>query len=96
MVIMYKTNPLLWHLVGRWLVTSKHLSLVNILADRKLVPEFMPYFSSTEPIVETIKNLLENKAKLAQTNTDLLSLVQPLVVKKAGSEVVKTAMAMLP
>jgi lipid-A-disaccharide synthase len=95
MVIMYKTNPALWHLAGRWLVTTKYLSLVNILAGRELVPEFMPYFGSTGPIVETVQGLFENRARLTQISTDLLSVVQPLAAKKAGSEVAQIATAML-
>jgi lipid-A-disaccharide synthase len=96
MVIMYQTNPSLWHLFGRWLVTTKYLSLVNILAGKELVPEFMPYFRSIEPIIETVKNLLEDKARLAQTNSDLLTLVGPLATKKAGSVVAQIAASMLP
>jgi lipid-A-disaccharide synthase len=105
MVIMYKTNPVLWHLFGRWLVITKYLSLVNILADRQsfggkpgaepLVPEFMPYFSSIEPIVETIRGLFEDKARLSQINAELLSVVRPLTAKKAGSEVAWIAASML-
>jgi lipid-A-disaccharide synthase len=95
MVIMYQTSRALWHLVGRWLVTTKYLSLVNILAGRELVPEYMPYFSSIEPIIETVHNLFEDKARLAQINSDLLSLVQPLTVKKAGSTVAHIAVSML-
>ncbi|MGA2322879.1 MAG: lipid-A-disaccharide synthase [Sedimentisphaerales bacterium] len=96
MVIMYQTNPILWHLFGRWLVTTKYLSLVNILAGKELVPEFMPYFRSIEPIIETVKNLFEDKARLAQTNSDLLALVGPLATKKAGSVVAQIATSMLP
>jgi lipid-A-disaccharide synthase len=95
MVIMYKTSPVLWHLLGRWLVTTKYLSLVNILAGRNLVPEFMPYFRSIEPIVETISGLFEDKARLAQISSDLLAVVQPLAAKKAGSEVAQIAATML-
>ena len=96
MVIMYQTNPILWHLFGRWLVTTKYLSLVNILAGSELVPEFMPYFRSIEPIIETVHNLLEDKTRLAQINSDLLALVQPLTAKKAGSTVAQIAASMLP
>ncbi len=107
MVIMYKTSPVLWHIVGRWLVTTKHLSLVNILWHGlparestarmavPLVPEFMPYFGSTEPIVKAIQSLFEDKTRLEQISSDLLSVVQPLAVKKAGSEVARAATAML-
>ncbi len=95
MVIMYKTSPVMWHILGRWLVTTKHLSLVNILANRRLVPEFMPYFRSTEPIVKAIQALFEDKARLAQINSDLLSIVQPLAAKKAGSTVAEIALSLL-
>jgi len=50
---MYQSSRILWHLAGRWLVKTKYLSLVNILAGQELVPEFMPYFRSIDPIVET-------------------------------------------
>jgi lipid-A-disaccharide synthase len=95
MVIMYKVNPLMWHIAGRWLVTTKYLSLVNILAGRELVPEFMPYFRSTRPVIETIHGLLEDKTRLNQTSSDELTIVQPLAAKKAGSEVARIAAEML-
>ena len=95
MAIMYKTSPVMWHILGRWLVTTKYLSLVNILANRRLVPEFMPYFRSTKPIVRAIQALFEDKNRLAQINSDLLSIVQPLAVKKAGSEVARIALSLL-
>jgi lipid-A-disaccharide synthase len=95
MVIMYKTSPVLWHIIGRWLVTTKYLSLVNILAGRELVPEFMPYFRSTEPIVETVRGLFEDKPRLTQISSDLLAIVQPLAAKKAGSVVARIAIEML-
>ncbi|MCJ7730160.1 MAG: hypothetical protein MUO27_09830 [Sedimentisphaerales bacterium] len=107
MVIMYKTNPVLWHLAGRWLVTTKYLSLVNILWHGlparehtakmavPLVPEIMPYFGSTEPIIETVQGLFEDKTRLNQISSDLLAIVQPLAAKKAGSEVARIVTAML-
>jgi lipid-A-disaccharide synthase len=87
MVIMYQSSRILWHLVGRWLVTTKYLSLVNILAQRELVPEFMPYFGSVEPIADTVAGLLNDSAMLAQTSSELIKLVSPLAAKKASIEV---------
>jgi lipid-A-disaccharide synthase len=78
MVIMYQSSRILWHLAGRWLVKTKYLSLVNILAGKELVPEFMPYFSSLDPIVESIEQLLENTDMLAQVSGELIRLVKPL------------------
>jgi len=95
MVIMYQSSRILWHLAGRWLIKSKYLSLVNILSDKELVPEFMPYFSSIEPILASIEQLLNNKDKLAQTSKSLTSLTQPLAKKKARNEVAKIIVEML-
>lgn len=95
MVIMYQSSKILWHLLGRWLLTAKYLSLVNILANKDLVPEFMPYFSSIKPISAAIELLLEDKAKLAQTSDALIHLAEPLVREKACNEVAGIVVEML-
>jgi lipid-A-disaccharide synthase len=95
MVIMYQSSKILWHLVGRWLLKTKYLSLVNILANKELVPEFMPYFGSIKPIAETIELLLEDSDKLAQTSGELIQLAEPLTEKKACREVAEIVVEML-
>ncbi len=95
MAIMYQSSRVIWHLVGRWLITAKHLSLVNILADRKLVPEFMPYFSSIDPIAEAVESFLEDKAKLAQTSNELINLVKALGSTNASEKTAVIALEML-
>ena len=81
--------------MGRWLIKTKYLSLVNILAGKELVPEFMPYFTSIEPIVESIEPLLQDKEKLTRISGELIQLAQPLAVKKARKEVTKIVLEML-
>jgi len=95
MVIMYQSSRILWHLIGRWLIRTKYLSLVNILAGKELVPEFMPYFSSIEPIAESIVQLLEDSDKLSQISGELIKLAEPLGEKKARDEVAKIVVEML-
>ncbi|MHC4111140.1 MAG: lipid-A-disaccharide synthase [Planctomycetota bacterium] len=95
MVIMYQSSRILWHLLGRWLIIAKYLSLVNILSDKELVPEFMPYFTSIDPIVETIENLLEDTDRLSQLSGDLINLVKPLSDKKASEQVAEIIIDML-
>jgi lipid-A-disaccharide synthase len=108
MVIMYQSSKILWHLIGRFLVKTKYLSLVNILSnqasstrqsgfgDGALVPEFMPYFKSIDPIVASIAQLIENNETLAQVSDELTKLTMPLARKKACEEVAKIAVEMLP
>jgi lipid-A-disaccharide synthase len=95
MVIMYQSSRILWHLFGRWIIKTKYLSLVNILASKELVPEFMPYFTSIEPIVASIEQFIEDKGKLAQLSSELTRLAKPLAEKKAGQEVANIAIEML-
>ncbi len=95
MVIMYQSSKILWHLLGRWLLTTKYLSLVNILANKELAPEFMPYFGSIKPIVEAIELLIENSDKLAQTSSELIQIAEPLTEKKACKEVKEIVVEML-
>lgn len=95
MVIMYQSSKILWHILGRWLLTTKYLSLVNILANKELVPEFMPYFGSITPILAAIETLLEDNNELAQTSDALIQLAEPLVHKRACNEVAGIVAEML-
>ena len=95
MVVMYQSCKILWHLLGRWLLKTPHLSLVNILAKKELVPEFMPYFTSIDPIVESVVRLLEDNHTLSQTSGQLIRLVQPLKQDNAAANASKIVMEML-
>ena len=108
MVIMYQSSKMLWHLIGRWLIKTKYLSLVNILSSRRsptrqnsfgdgaLIPEFMPYFSSIDPIMASIEQLIENNETLVRVSRELTELTLPLAHKKACEEVAQIAIEMLP
>jgi len=94
MVIMYQSSRILWYLLG-WAMQTKYLSLVNILSGRELVPEFMPNFTSIEPIVASIEQLLQDNDKLAKLSGELTRLTEPLAEKKACREVANIAVEML-
>ncbi len=95
MVIMYQTSPILWHLAGRWLVRTKFLSLPNILAACEIVPEFMPYFTSIEPIADKCLEILGSIDCLKDTSRTLAALVAPLAEKKASKNVAETIIKLL-
>jgi lipid-A-disaccharide synthase len=95
MVAMYQTNRILWHLVGRWLVHPRFFTLVNLLADRELVPEFMPYFTSVEPILRKVDACLQDSDSLTRVSNELIDAVEPLMQKRAGAEVARIAVEML-
>jgi lipid A disaccharide synthetase len=92
---MYHANKVLWHLLGRWIVQTKFLSLVNILAGKELVPEFMPYFKSPRQVYETAVKLVNDPGKLKQTSSDLIDLTLPLAQKNAPETAAKMISEML-
>ncbi|MHC4759488.1 MAG: lipid-A-disaccharide synthase [Planctomycetota bacterium] len=95
MVVMYQSSRILWHLLGRWLIKSKHLSLVNILAGKELVPEFMPYFKSTEPIAAVIEQMFYDPNNLSALSGDLIKLTEPLAARQASQRVSDIVIDML-
>jgi lipid-A-disaccharide synthase len=95
MVIMYQSNKHLWHLVGKRIVTTKYLSLVNILSQKELVPEFMPYFSSVAPIVAACEKLLNVPEKLSNLSDELAELTKPLACGKTSQNVAQMVIEQL-
>jgi lipid-A-disaccharide synthase len=95
MVIMYQTNRFLWQLAGRWIVHAKFLTLVNLLADRELVPEFMPYFTSIDPIVQRVDAYLQDGRLLSRISNEMIDMVEPLTQKKAGDQTARIVLEML-
>ncbi|MCH7596573.1 MAG: lipid-A-disaccharide synthase [Planctomycetes bacterium] len=86
MLVMYNSSRLLYHLVFRWMISMPHLSLPNILAGKELVPEFMPYFSSTEPIAAKAIELLRSDEMRSSMSRDLAELVKPLRNGRAAQQ----------
>src|SRR5205085_8361241 len=56
LVVVYRGNPLLWHLIGRWIVKTRTYSLVNILsgAPAHIVPEFIPWHGSATLVANQV------------------------------------------
>jgi lipid-A-disaccharide synthase len=95
MIVMYNTNRLLYNLVGRWLINTPHLSIPNILAGRRIVPEFMPYFRSPDAITARAVELFSNPIKLQKMREDLRATIQPIVRPGAAANTARELSAML-
>ncbi|MBN1788536.1 MAG: lipid-A-disaccharide synthase [Sedimentisphaerales bacterium] len=95
MVIMYQSNKYLWEFVGKRIVTTKYLSLVNILSQQELVPEFMPYFSSIAPVVAACEKLLNAPDKLTTLSLRLAELIKPLSSNNASQNTTKLVLEQL-
>lgn len=62
MVAMYNGNRVMWHGLGRWLISTRTFTLPNLIGEwlgmGKRVPEFVPHFGAVEPIVRAVEPLL--------------------------------------
>lgn len=74
MVVLYKVS-FLSYLVGRMMVKVPHMSLVNLIADEAVVPEFAQNDATAEKVAECVKQLLaesdEMKEKLREVKNRL-------------------------
>jgi len=78
MVVVYRVSRVGYALVGRWLVRSRHIALVNILAGREVVPELMPWHGSAGEVIGACEALLGDVGALARARAALLDVAEPL------------------
>lgn len=78
MIVMYKSSPLFYHALARWMLATPYLSLPNILAGREIVPEFMPYYRDPAVIARRAVDLLTSPGARESMVRDLAGVVDPL------------------
>jgi lipid-A-disaccharide synthase len=58
MAAVYRPNKFVYYFIGRWLVSTELFTLPNLIAGRRIIPEFIPHFGDGEELaVEVIKFL---------------------------------------
>ncbi len=79
-IVVYHINPLLWHLAARWLINTRTFSLVNLLNDsqRTIVPEFIPWYGSNQPVADKALEYLRNPEQLTEQRDRLQNLIHTL------------------
>jgi len=70
MVGVYRVS-LLSRLGAIALLRTPHRLLPNILAQRRIVPEFVPYWGGAGPVIEAADRMLQDSRRLAQASDDL-------------------------
>lgn len=76
-VVMYKTGIVNYHLARR-LVKTPHLAMVNLIAQRTIVPEFIQQEATPELIVPVAKRLLQDQSYYQQIVDDLRDVREKL------------------
>ncbi len=92
MVVCYKGSRVMYWAVGYWLIRTKHLSLVNILAGQRLVPEFMPYYTDPEPIAQEALELLANEPLRHRVSAKLAEIMATLDKPGVADRVARMAL----
>jgi lipid A disaccharide synthetase len=96
MVVVYRINPILWHLAGRWLIKTKKIAMVNILAGQiDLVPEFIPWYGSNQPVIDCALDLLRHPEKLREQREKLDGLMKTIDQPGASMNTAKLAISLL-
>ncbi|HEX4228651.1 MAG TPA: lipid-A-disaccharide synthase [Bryobacteraceae bacterium] len=73
MVTFYKVSSLTWR-AGRRLVKAPFLSMVNLIAGRKIVPELIQNDMTASSLASEAANLLRNPDRAAQMRTGLAAV----------------------
>ena len=95
MIVMYNVSRWLYHLLARWLIQTRYLSLINVLGGREVVPEFMPYYRSAEPIAQAALEMLVHPHRLGRMREELLELIEPLAKPGASEAAARVLLDML-
>jgi len=88
MAVVYNISrwqKVVWSLIVRRLVRTRHLSLPNILSGRRIVPELMPWFKSPDQIVDLVFKLLGDYGWLFATRNKLHDLTASLHIEGSTS-----------
>jgi lipid-A-disaccharide synthase len=70
MVTFYKVTALSWF-AGRWLVKVPFLSMVNLIANRRIVPEFIQSEMTAENIANSAALLVKDAAEAGKMRSEL-------------------------
>jgi lipid-A-disaccharide synthase len=77
LVILYKMAPVSY-CVGRLLVKTEHIGLVNIVAGRRIVPELIQNAATPEAAAGAVLPMLTDPALAARIRTDLADVAEKL------------------
>lgn len=93
MVVMYKTSPLTYWL-AKMFVKIPYIGLVNVVAQKQIVPECIQHDASPENIAQTLENIFTNEIKIADIKGELKKIKNMLgesgASQRAAEEILKT------
>lgn len=87
-IVCYKTGPIFYSL-AKWVLKIKYISLVNLILDKKAIPELIQAECNSLTISSNLRNIIENDSIRAEMLKDYAELDRML---KESSASKKTAL----
>ena len=84
MVTFYRVNALTWLL--RWMVHAPYLTMVNLVAGRRVVPELIQGEMTAERLADEALRLLNDPGALAEMRADLAEVRAKLTAERDPME----------
>jgi lipid-A-disaccharide synthase len=94
MAVVYATSPVTYA-IGRMLVDVEHIGLVNIVAGRTVVPEFIQGEMTPRNLAAAMRDLVETPGRAAAVRTELAVIKQRLGGSGASEKVARSLIAMM-
>jgi lipid-A-disaccharide synthase len=94
MVIIYKVSPVSYRL-GKALIRVDHISLVNLISGKRLVPELIQADASPMKIADTVEKMLSNTSGLKRIREELVMIRERLGGPGASDRVAQIALNLL-
>lgn len=95
MVIVYRVSPLSWF-IARKLVALDYIGMVNIVAGKKIVSEYLQNDIEPHKISDELDELIFNEQKRSQVMAGLAAVKESLGSPGASGRVASIALGMLP
>lgn len=83
MVVMYKTSLPTW-LLAKIFVKIPYISLVNVVAQKEVVPELIQYDASAQGLADAVKGIFADEIRIARMKDELKDMVDSLGTSPAS------------
>jgi len=94
LIIVYKVDPISY-LIGKQLIKIDSIGLVNVIAEKKIVPEFVQHQFRWNKLMPEMENLLFNDDQRTDVIDDLRKIKEKLGSPGASRRTAKMAIEML-
>jgi lipid-A-disaccharide synthase len=94
MVVVYRVSPLSYRF-GKWVIKVPYISLVNLIAGERIVPELIQDDANPARIAEEASSILESGSKREIMLNRLMNLKEALGGKSASEKTARIAVEMI-